>query len=223
MRCTARKAVCQDRPQIDLGVDLDRELTEGFAGRYIRRKARRLVGKAGITVSDQGDLEQDIVLALYLRLPRFDPERAAWHAFVATVVERQAVKILEARHTRKRIAGYRAVSLSAPFVGSDGRWTEIGGLLEQRHAWAINGRSSRDDFEQSDLRSDVSRVLAALPLQLRYLGLRLQSESVSEVGRRVQQSRATLYRAIARLRAAFEEAGLKHFLRIDRTPRAHFR
>ena len=54
----ATQASTNDAPKTQLAF----ELTDGFARRCIRRKARQLVGKAGITASDRPDLEQEMTL-----------------------------------------------------------------------------------------------------------------------------------------------------------------
>jgi len=56
-------------------MDLARELTVGFTGYYIRRKARQLVGIAGLTAADRPDLEQELALIVFLRSAKFDPNR----------------------------------------------------------------------------------------------------------------------------------------------------
>jgi DNA-directed RNA polymerase specialized sigma24 family protein len=60
----------------------------------------------------------------------------------------------------------------------------------------------------TDLRADVSRVLAGLSPFDRSVALCLVGYSAIETSQRLGVSRATVYRAIGRLRAAFTEAGL---------------
>src|SRR5689334_8458675 len=83
-------------------VDWDHELSAGFAGNYIRRKARQLIGKTGFTLSDRPDIEQELAIKVVQCISRFDPTRGHWNAFVATVVERHVATILKSRRARKR-------------------------------------------------------------------------------------------------------------------------
>lgn len=207
-------------PRPSPAIDLEQELETGFAGRYIRKKARQLVGKAGFTRSDQLDIEQDLSLALYERFPRFDPTIAPWHAFVATVISRFAASLLAARHAQKRHSGCIAASLNAHSVGDDGHWSDLSQIVESRHVSAVTGHHTRDQFELSLLRTELAAVTKRLPFDLKHLCFRLQHESVTEVSRRIRCSRTALYRRIGQLRQIFQEAGLNEFLEDRRTHRA---
>lgn len=59
-----------------------------------------------------------------------------------------------------------------------------------------------------ELRADVRRVLAGLAQFDQAVARSLIDYSAIETGQRLGVSRATVYRAIGRLRAAFREAGL---------------
>jgi len=48
-----------------------------YAVKLIKHKARQLVGRAGFVDADRHDLEQDMVIDLLRRLPRFDPTLAS--------------------------------------------------------------------------------------------------------------------------------------------------
>src|SRR4029450_4658633 len=127
-------------------IALDKELATGFAGSYIRRKAHQLIGKAGYTRSDRSDIEQELSLALYERLPRFDSSIAPWPAFVVTVVTRFAATLLAARRTKKRLPGYFAASLNSHVMGGDGRRADLARHVESRNVSAVTGHHSRDPF-----------------------------------------------------------------------------
>jgi len=200
-------------------IDLERELATGFAGRYIRRKAHQLVGKAGYTRSDRPDIEQELSLALYERLLRFDPTIAPWPAFVVTVVTRFAASLLAARRTKKRLPGYLAASLNSHAIGQDGRRADLARHVEPRNVSAVTGHYSQDAFVLALLRCDLAVVTKRLPLKLKHLCFRLQHESVTEVSRRMGCSRTALYRRIAQLRRVFLDAGLRDFLEDRRTLR----
>jgi DNA-directed RNA polymerase specialized sigma24 family protein len=213
MTVTTQESISAGPPAHSHSPDLGHELTQGFAGRYIRAKARLLVGKAGIKTSDRPDIEQELALALVERHSRFDPARGHWNAFVATVVERQAIKLLEARHTQKRLAGCRAASLNVSVTGPDGGRVEVSQLVAPKHASAISRNYSRPALDAFDLSSDIATVLAKLPWPVRQVCFRLQHEPMTEVARRLGRSRTALYRRVEQARLAFEHAGLRDFLR----------
>lgn len=200
-------------------IDLEQELATGFTGRYIRRKAYQLVGKAGYTRSDPPDIEQELSLALCQRLPRFDPTIAPWPAFVVTVVSRFAASLLAGRRTKKRLPGYFATTLHSHVIGDDGRRADLAKHVESRNVSAVTGHYARDQFGLALLRTDLAAVTKRLPFDLKHLCFRLQHESVTEVSRRMRCSRTTLYRRIGQLRRIFAAAALKDFLEDRRTPR----
>ncbi len=59
-----------------MGFDKHDHGIDPYAIRLIKYKARTLVGKAGFTASDREDLEQELILDLLHRLPRYDRNRA---------------------------------------------------------------------------------------------------------------------------------------------------
>ena len=177
--------------------DFAHDLTFGFAGRYIRRKARQLVGRAGLTISDCPDLEQELALAVFQRLHRFNPQRAHWNVFLVTIVERHIVTILRARRRAKR--GGRA---------SQENDSEIGQFVESRQRLERTRQDAQGAFDEVDLRHDLDVAVAALPPDLRYVCFCLQFESVAEMSRRIRVSRTTLHRQIHRIRRAFVRIGL---------------
>ena len=63
----------------------------------IKHKAWSLIGTIGFTWSDRDDLEQELVLDILRRLPRFDPERAQLMTFVVRVLDNKIASIIEAR------------------------------------------------------------------------------------------------------------------------------
>jgi len=193
-------------------VDFDREITDGFAARYIRRKARQLVGRAGLTADDCPDLEQEMALLLFRRLSQFNPQRAHWYAFVVTVIERYAATILESRRTRKRRHTLPVASLSSSAAGSDGKKSELSALVEPRHCSARTGQYPRDTLGCVELQVDVATVIASLPAEDRWLCWRLQLETVAEMAEQVRISRQAIYSRLHRLRRIFAAAGCDEFL-----------
>ena len=76
----------------------------------------------------------------------------------------------------------------------------------------LAGRIERPAAELQDLSIDLGRVIASLPPELRTLCERLQTESVTEISRDTGIPRGTIYESIKKLRAIFEDAGLRDYL-----------
>ena len=68
-------------------VDIDHELTRGFAAQLIRRKAKQIARRFAFKSLDRQELEQEMRLRLWTRFWKFDPEKAHWNAFATTVIE----------------------------------------------------------------------------------------------------------------------------------------
>ena len=101
-------------------IDLERELTTGFAAHLIRQKAKQLIRRPEFAKSDQPDLEQELSLRVIEAFPKFDPEVAHWNAFVTTIVERNVASILEFETAEKRCSEEGIESLNTLVTDSDG-------------------------------------------------------------------------------------------------------
>ncbi|MCI0534589.1 MAG: hypothetical protein L0Z50_05120 [Verrucomicrobiales bacterium] len=198
-------------------VDFGQELATGFAGRCIHRKRRQLIGKAGFKRSNQPDTEQEWSLALFQRLPRFDPTIAPRAAFVATVISRFAASVLAAWHTQTHVRGHVTASLHTHALGEDGRWTDLAQGVETRHVAAVTGRHSRNELDSAVSNNDLGTIIERLPTCLQQLCFWLQHGFVTVVARRANRSLTSLLRRIAQLRRVFALEGMKECLEIGRT------
>ena len=179
-----------------------------YAVKLIRHKARQLVGRAGFVEADRHDLEQELVLDLLRRLPRFDPTLAKRETFIARLVEHQVATLVESQ--KAGIRDYRrcAGSLDERREEPDGTSADGPPVLDQDEYLRETVAASRRDEELHALRLDLEKVLAELPVDLRALCARLQASSVSDVSRETGVPRGTVYEAIRRLRTRFERADL---------------
>lgn len=193
--------------------DLDYELTHGFAGRLIRRKAQQLVGRSQFTAADRADIEQDLQMLVWRRRRSFDPARGHWNAFVTTVVERGIATLLEARRRQKREHAQRIVSLNIHVRGEDDEQVELSRQIAAEHKSALTGRRPRSDQECVQAAHDVGAVLAALPPDLRELAELLKTQTFSEITRNLHVSRSTLMDKVYRLRTIFAGHDLKDSVR----------
>lgn len=200
------------RETVAAEVDLEHELTKGFAAQFIRLKVRRLMGRFGLTSSDRRDIEQELKLRLIESFPTFNPEVGHWRPFVVTVTARCISKFLRLRCAQRRGSLVPDESLSSLVPDVTGARVELGSQLEQRHLTARTGGSDRNDQDHFEMRHDVAVVLASLPPDLRRLCKLLKTCNQSEAARKLGIARTTLRDKLEAIRQAFEEAGLHESL-----------
>ena len=195
-----------------MGVDNSDDGIDPYAAGLIRFKARRLVGQAGFTASDREDIEQELILDLLRRLPKYNPKRAQLNTFIARVVEHRLASLIEAQ--KAGIRDYRRCrcSLNECFEDADGRSVERVDTFDQEDYLLRTGAQSRPSEELNRLAIDVAAVLETLPPELRELCRRLKAETVTEISRDTGVPRGTIYESIKKLREIFEDAGLRDYL-----------
>lgn len=185
---------------------------DDYAVRIIRYKARQLVGRVGFTESDRQDLEQEMVFDLLRRLPKFKPERAQRNTFIARVVEHKIATIIEAQKAGMRDYRLCSCSLNDRFENEEGGSVERIDTINQDDYLQRTGKLSRPISDLRGLSIDVRSAVEKLPPELRELCKRLQVESVTDISRDTGIPRGTIYESIKKLRALFEDAGLKDYL-----------
>jgi len=185
---------------------------DDYALQLIKYKARQLVGRVGFTESDREDLEQEMVLDLLRRLPKFDPKRAGRNTFIARIVEHKVATIIEAQKAGMRDYRLCSYSLNDRLEDEEGRSIERMETIDQEDYLRRTGKLSRPMSELRNLSIDLRSAVQTLPPELRELCKRLQTESVTEISRDTGIPRGTIYESIKKLRAIFEDAGLKDYL-----------
>jgi RNA polymerase sigma-70 factor (ECF subfamily) len=145
-------------------------------------RAATIVAAYGLPKDARHDLEQEALLELWRKRSAYDARRGSWRTFSERVVANRLRSIVRSMHTEP--SGHFREEPLETFV-------------------AMAAPSAH-----TDLRADVSRVLANVSQFDRSVALDLIDYSASEIGQRLGASRATVYRSIGRLRAAFAEAGL---------------
>ena len=195
-----------------MGVDNSDDGIDPYAAGLIKYKARKLVGKAGFTASDREDIEQELILDLLRRLPKYNPKRAQRNTFIARVVEHRLASLIEAQ--KAGIRDYRRCrcSLNECFEDADGRSVERVDTFDQEDYLLRTGGQSRPSEELSALAIDVAAVIEGLPHELRNLCRRLKAETVTEISRDTGVPRGTIYESIKKLREIFKDAGLRNYL-----------
>ena len=179
-----------------------------FVVKVIKNKARRLVGSAGFVEADQPDLEQDLVVDLFQRLPRFNPALAKIETFINRLVKHHVATLIGAQKADRRDYRRRAGSLDEEPESEAGDATDVPPVLDSKEYRRETLSSARSDEELRDLRIDLAKTIGELPDDLRSLWNRLQTAPVSHISRETGVPRGTVYEGIARLRSQFERAGL---------------
>ena len=155
-----------------MGFDKRYEGIDEYAVRIIKYKARQLVGRVGFTESDREDLEQEMILDLLQRLPKYDPARAQRNTFIARVVDHKIATIIEARKAGLRDYRLCRCSLDDRFEYGeyeDGFCIERMQIIDQEDYLMRTGKISRPPSELRDLSIDVRQAIEKLPPELREL------------------------------------------------------
>ena len=183
-----------------------------YAVQIIKFKAKQLVGRVGLTDSDREDLEQEMILDLLQRLPKYNPDRAQRNTFIARVVEHKIATIIEARKAGLRDYRLCNCSLNEHLEDEEGGSVERMETIDQEDYLRLTGKLSRSTAELRDLSIDVRQAIEKLPPELRELCRRLDTDTVTEISRDTGIPRGTIYESIKKLRAIFEDAGLRDYL-----------
>ncbi len=195
-----------------MGSDSSRKELDAEAFQIIRRKALQLIGRAGVSTDDREDIEGDLTLHVLEQLDKFDPTRGRLGAFVTRVVEHKAEDILDARCTARRDYRLDVCSLSDTVQTADGEEVAIEDIAREDAVRSQHSVGELSLEEEVARKVDLERLLAHLPPEQQDLCRRLMSATISEVAAALGVPRTTLYGPLARLRAIFEEAGLREYL-----------
>ncbi len=183
-----------------------------YAVQIIKFKAKQLVGRVGLTDSDREDLEQEMILDLLQRLPKYNPDRAQRNTFIARVVEHKIATIIEARKAGLRDYRLCNCSLNERLEDEEGGSVERMETIDQEDYLRLTAGLSRSTAELRDLSIDVRQTIEKLPPELRELCRRLGIDTVTELSRDTGVPRGTIYESLKKLRAILEVAGLKDYL-----------
>jgi RNA polymerase sigma-70 factor (ECF subfamily) len=182
-----------------------------FTLAYVRKRARQLVGKHGFRESDRDEIEQVILVKLAKRLHKADPDNPKWKAYLATTVSHGIASMIRDKQAEKR-DHRRSCSIHTVIGNDEDGPVELSDTIGPREANARLGIAPRSDAALAELGMDVADVMTQLPDDLRELCARLQHSSVSQIARDMGVPRTTVSTAVARLRAYFEEAGMRRHL-----------
>jgi len=183
-----------------------------YAARVIRHKAKQLVGTAGFTESDRDDLEQEMMIDVITRLPKYNASRGALKTFVACIIERKISKLIRYRTSGIRDFRRVAFSINAPIESGDGDTFEQGDFVAEDIDEPTSSSNVHGDVEEMELAEATEQVVSELPANLRRLCDLLKTKTLADAAREMGIPRTTLQDRVSKLRGLFEDAGLRKFL-----------
>jgi RNA polymerase sigma factor (sigma-70 family) len=154
-------------------------------------QASLLVRRGAFVADDWPDLNQEILLDLLRRIPKFDRSRGEWQAFARTIARNHAT-VLAARNRHRR----SEVSLDE---------------LQRVRGESLDLADPRQPEMMKGLlfALDTQRVIAGLPPNLRALALLLGNMPITEVCARMGKSRSRVHQMTCQLRDEFVRAGFQ--------------
>lgn len=189
------------------------ELTD-YALELVHYKAWQLVGKAGYTQDDVGDIKQNLIVDLLERLPQFDPAKATYNTFVARLVERKISNLLRDRRAEMRDHRREVCSLNEEIDTGEDEPVQRLTTISRDGQDIRTGKHSRPAEERAHLQIDMGSVLESLTPELRQVAEMLQTRSVSQVARELGIPRRTFReKYMPRLREVLSAHGMDGYLR----------
>lgn len=178
----------------------------------IRRKAYRLINRAGLPRTELDGVMQSLHWALVRDSRTFDPQKGEWLAFAERALQYASNNLLRhdfagMRDRRRNVSLHILVN-----VEDEGCAWELAQLITRKELEARTGGSTTDEFRRSDLRIDTAEFKATLPPKLRELADALERETILNISRRTGVPRSTIYDHVDRLRKLAEDAGLAKYV-----------
>ncbi len=191
------------------------EAFEKWEVSLVKRKARRLIGKFGITPSNVEDLEQELFLHIFLRKKGGSSNAQVQFqgkSVMSRILDNRVRDIIEKAKTKKREGDLKSDSLHRELgqteEGESMTYEDI--LSEDESLWRIGRRRLVDEEEiRHALRSTLSKLS---PFQRKVCRLLMRHKKISGVAVALHMKRPTLYLEIERIRAVFDEEGLGGYI-----------
>lgn len=179
---------------LPLVVEIERPVPDGYlrareriferAYAVVVRSARVRAAGLSLLVADREEFEQEIVLGVWVALPKFDAGKASLATFIDRVAATKATSLARRASAKKRG--------ECPLP---------------------RGPDPLQLLRRLELQVDFERVLRTLDKEDRRLADLLSMQSAADAARALRVSRATVYRQIDRIRDTFVRAGIAKYLR----------
>jgi DNA-directed RNA polymerase specialized sigma24 family protein len=129
--------------------------------------ATRLAGTYGFNPADRDDIGQELHLDCVIRLRKFVPTKSSRSTFVRRIVHHRVATLLCAQRAACRDYRRCRDSLDGPVPYGAAESVPLGETVSADDYESWIGRTGRSSWERTELRIDVSHVIAALPPELR--------------------------------------------------------
>ena len=165
------------------------------------------------------DLEQELTLHFLQHSHQHNAKLASAATFAARVCRNRIISMLERESASVRRASGGVTWLTEQVtIGPAGETVERATRISADMYWMETGRQTRPASELQILAIDLKRVLDRLPPELvSVVRLLAEGETPAEAATILDISRATIYRRMVRLRAAFRDAGFESHARLQET------
>ena len=151
------------------------------ASRLAAVRSAAVVTLYGLPQDSRPDLEQEALLELWRKRTAYDPARGSWRTFAERVVANRMVSLMRSMHSDK--------------------------ARKSRETPIESARGLSVPMDRGDLRVDVWVVLGRMSPFDQTVAACLIDHSAIETSQKLGVARATVYRSIKRMRAAFAVAG----------------
>lgn len=175
------------------------ELPE-YASRLIRFKARQLIGRYGFVRSDRADLEQEFVVHLLERWPKYDPNRSNPDTFVSRLIDRKIASMIRYQRAGKR--DYRHLQRSPKSGAATGQPDDV--AFDRRFA----DSGSCTLIEHVDVALDVATLKDTLDPIERLVCEQPSVASIAEISVSLQLPQTAVRAHIVQIRRRFLLAGI---------------
>lgn len=170
-------------------------------------KARQIVRKCSALGAVE-DVQQDLIMDVLRRLPKFDSSRAGIKTFVCRLIDFKIASLLKSKDAACRGNGCIESSLDDWTHDENGAWAQRGETIDESRGRAHLGAAPRSDQEQRSLEIDIAVVVATLSPEQRELCERLKTQTPTEISRDTGMSRSAIYQRVVAIRAIFVAAKL---------------
>lgn len=169
--------------------------------------ASELIHGGGYTKNDADDIQQELIIAGELALPRFNPAQAKRTTFIFHVLRQKALDLAKFINRESRDKAKEALSLDDIWpadLSEELLWGDVLGIENTTDEYGVL-RWNRKDSRALNI--DLQKAIKELPEDLRNL-CRLHSQLRPEEARRAAgMAKSTHHRAIARIREFLVERG----------------
>lgn len=169
---------------------------ESYAAFFIDYKIRKLIQLPLFNQDDYEDLEQELMLAYLLAMPKFDPEKGNRKAFIKAAVNNKATVIIRDAEARKRWSGSANLSLHAPINEDQDSLLDV--LAAENGLWGETLYSySQKAWED---KADFLDIINQMPEDLRELAVLLLEHDLKDAVQKMALPPSTVYSRLSRLR-----------------------